>query len=647
MKLTTTTKTILCLTSAIAVGCSSPAQNSQVSDSKTYSGDHSNIDNATTIIPKTDTRNLFWGDTHLHTTNSADAFAFGARLTPEDALRFARGEMVMSTSGIPAQLKRPLDFLMIADHGEGLGMSRQIMEGNSALISDPTVARWSEMMQEGGDASAQAAKELISRFGAGKLPEVLKDRNIVGPIFRSVWEAHNKTVEQYNEPGKFTAFIGYEYTALDIGDNLHRVVMFRDGADKANQILPFPATFSINPEDLWDALSAYETKTGGKILAIPHNSNLSNGQMFAFSDIEGRPIDADYAAKSARWEPVVEVTQIKGDSESHPFLSPNDEFASYGDVGWDLGNLDMSGLKSPDMLAGDYVREALKRGLELESRTGLNPFKYGLIGSTDAHTGLATADEDNFFGKHSDAEPNAFRASKGDGLSQVSRMGWHYLAGGYAGVWAKSNTREDIFDAIMTKEVYATTGPRISLRMFAGWDFENEDLSAANYVDIGYQKGIPMGGDLVNPQNPSKAPTLLIAALKDPIGANLDRVQVVKGWRDNSGELKEQVYDVVWSDDRGFDEQGKLERVGNTVDLTGPNYSNSIGSPELKTVWKDPDFNRNLPAFYYTRVIEIPTPRWNAYDAIRYNAKMPKSADLITQERAYSSPIWYHPKNTE
>lgn len=639
-------RNVLFLSSALLTACSNTVVDEKTTDAVTPSAtvQTDEVSTRTTAVPRTETRQLFWGDTHLHTTNSADAFAFGARLTPEDALRFARGERVTSSTGISAQLERPLDFLMIADHGEGLGMSRQIMEGNPELITDPTVARWSEMMQEGGDASAKAAKELISRFAAGELPDVLRDRKILGPIFRSVWEAHNETVDLYNEPGTFTAFIGYEYTALDIGDNLHRVVMFRDGADKANQVLPFPATVSINPEDLWNALSAYETKTGGKILAIPHNSNLSNGQMFAFSDIEGNPIDADYAAKSARWEPVVEITQIKGDSESHPFLSPNDEFSSFGDTGWELGNLDMSGLKTPEMLAGDYVREALKRGLELERQTGINPFKYGVIGSTDSHTALATADEDNFFGKHTDGEPGSSRASKGDGLSETSRVGWHYLAGGYAAVWAKSNTREDIFDAIMSKEVYATTGPRIRLRMFGGWEFQNKDANQTDFVEIGYQKGVPMGGNLKLSDNTNKAPTLLISALKDPIGANLDRVQIIKGWRNEKGELKEKVFDVAWSDNRLLNVHGKLASVGNTVDLSGPSYENSIGAAELRTVWSDPDFNPAHPAFYYTRVIEIPTPRWNAYDATRYNATMPDDAIMVTQERAYSSPIWYTPQ---
>ncbi|WP_371395893.1 DUF3604 domain-containing protein [Fretibacter rubidus] len=644
MPLTFKTIALLTVATAILVACSDTELNQSTTDKTPPVAKTDATATEVATVPRTETRQLLWGDTHLHTTNSADAFAFGARLTPEDALRFARGQQVISTTGIPAVLDRPLDFLMIADHGEGLGISRQIMEGNPALMTDPTVARWSGMMQEGGDASAQAAMELISRFAAGKMPEVLRDRAVVGPIFRSVWEAHNKTVDSYNEPGAFTAFIGYEYTALDIGDNLHRVVMFRDGADKANQVLPFPATVSINPEDLWNALSAYETKTGGQILAIPHNSNLSNGQMFAFSDIEGNPIDADYAAKSARWEPVVEVTQIKGDSESHPFLSPNDEFASYGDAGWELGNLDMSGRKTPDMFAGEYVREALKRGLELENKTGINPFKYGLIGSTNSHTALATGDESNFFGKHSDGEPSAERASKGDGLSEVSRMGWHYLAGGYAAVWAKSNTREDIFDAIMAKEVYATTGPRIALRMFGSWEFSDTDAQASNFVDIGYEKGVPMGGDLSNPQDKNKAPTFLINALKDPIGANLDRVQVIKGWRDKDGALQEKIYDVAWSDDRTFDASGKLPAVGNSVDLSSPSFENSIGDAELRTVWTDPDFDPDVPAFYYTRAIEIPTPRWNAYDAVRYGAKMPEGAVMVTQERAYSSPIWYHPK---
>lgn len=586
---------------------------------------------------------VFWGETHLHTTDSPDAFAFGARLGPEDALRFARGEQVTATSGLEAQLSRPLDFLVIADHAVGLGISREIYEGNPTLISDPRILRWHKMLQAGGDQAQQVSREMIDGHLAGTNPDAMSDPTVMGPIVTNIWQTRGDIVERYNEPGKFTAFIGYEYTSTPKGDNLHRVVIFRDGAGKTNTILPFSSAMSEDPEDLWAALSQYETTTGGQALAIPHNSNVSNGRMFAFTDFEGEPIDAEYARTQARWEPLVEVTQTKGDSESHPFLSPNDEFAGYGDAGWDRGNLNLSGLKTDDMLAGEYVREALKRGFTIEADTGVNPFKFGMIGSTDSHTGLATADSDNYFGKHTAVEPGANRASYEDAIAgRGLRIGWHYLASGYAAVWAQENTREALFDAMMRKEVYATTGPRITLRFFGGWEFGADDAGTADLAARGYSKGIPMGGDLPAHEGDG-APTFLLSALMDPDGANLDRMQIVKGWMDADGKLQERVHDVAWSGDRVIDDNGKLPAVGNTVDLSTPGWSNTIGAPELKGAWTDPDFDPAVSAFYYVRVIEIPTPRWTAYDAVRYGADIPDDAELVTTERAYSSPIWYSP----
>ena len=587
---------------------------------------------------------VYWGDTHLHTTDSADAFAFGARLSPEDALRFARGEQVTSTSGINARLSRPLDFLVIADHAVGLGITGEIYKGNPVLMLDPRIRRWHELLQTGEEGARIVSRELIDGHLAGTNPDTFANRMVMLPIARNIWQARGNIVESYNEPGKFTAFIGYEFTPTPKGSNLHRVVIFRDGIDKTNSILPFSSSVSEDPEDLWAALDQYEENTGGQALAIPHNPNISNGHMFAFADFEGEPIDAEYARVRARWEPIVEITQIKGDSESHPFLSPNDEFATYGDAGWDRGNLNLSELKTNDMLAGEYVREALKRGLAIEDETGVNPFKLGVIGSTDSHTGLATADSDNYFGKHAAVEPSARRATFDDALVREGlRIGWHYLASGYAAVWATENTREAIFDAMMRKEVYASTGPRISLRFFGGWDFTIEDAHAPDFSQRGYSKGVPMGADLPIKGN-TEAPTFLLGALMDPDGATLDRLQIVKGWINAEGATEEKVYDIVWSGDRVLGPDGKLPAVGDTVDLSVPTWSNEIGAPELRTTWEDPDFNANLSAFYYVRVIEIPTPRWTAYDAVRYGAKIPDDATLKTQERAYSSPIWYSPQ---
>lgn len=585
---------------------------------------------------------LLWGDTHLHTSNSIDAFGFGVKLGPEEALRFARGEEVTSTWGLKAKLERPLDFLVIADHSGGLGATQRLYDAPRFMIKDKTLLRWHDMMHEGHRGRQRATMELINAAGQGTLGSILpRDEQAKGTM--KIWTSHTAIVERYNQPGKFTAFMGFEYTLMPNGDNLHRVVILRDGKPRADQVRPYdPQTEGTETVDkLWDYMDAYEKKTGGKMLAIPHNSNVSNGLMFEMVQPGGGPITADYARRRAVREPLVEITQIKGDSESHPFLSPNDEFANFGDAGWELGNLTMQRAKTPDMLGGDYVREALKRGLAIEAKTGVNPYKFGLIGSTDSHTGLATADEDNFFGKHSDAEPNKERASQAQNLgTRQGRFGWHYLAGGYAAVWATANTRAAIFDAMMRREVYATTGPRMQVRVFGGWDFTDKDWTG-DWVKAGYARGVPMGADLKAGKG---RPSFLISALKDPEGANLDRVQVVKGWVDASGKMQEKVFDVSWSSpEKRKLVGGKLTPVGDTVDIKKATYTNSIGAPELRSVWIDPEFNPGQRAFYYVRVLEIPTPRWVLFDMIRFGAKLLPETELKSQERAYTSPIWYNP----
>lgn len=589
---------------------------------------------------------LLWGDTHLHTANSIDAFGFGVKLGPEEALRFARGEEVTSTWGLKAKLERPLDFLVIADHSGGLGATKALYEAPSFLIRDPTLRRWHDTMHEGPDGMQRVTAELIDRVGRNDLPAALTDPERQKKTSTTIWTGHSKLVERYNEPGKFTAFMGFEYTLMPGGNNLHRVVMFRDGKSRTDRVLPYdPGQGDTPVSQLWDYMENYEKVTGGKVLAIPHNSNLSNGMMFEMVGPGGGPMTAEYAKRRAAREPVVEITQIKGDSESHPFLSPNDEFAGYGTAGWELGNLTMQAAKKPQDLGGEYIREALKRGLAIEAKTGVNPYKFGVIGSTDSHTGLATADENNFFGKHSGGEPNGKRASEAQNLgTREGRFGWHYLAGGYAAVWATANTRAAIFDAMMRKEIYATTGPRMAVRFFGGWDFTADDFSG-DWVKAGYARGVPMGADL-KPGN--GAPKFMISALKDPIGANLDRVQVVKGWVDGSGQLQEKVFEVVWGDaeKRMKGANGKVPAVGDTVDIAKASYTNSIGDPELRTVWSDPEFEPKVRAFYYVRVMEIPTPRWVLFDAIRYGAKLLPGTELKSQERAYSSPIWYNPKTS-
>lgn len=590
--------------------------------------------------------NVYFGDTHLHTANSSDAFAFGVRLSPEEALRFASGEEVTATMGLKAKLSRPLDFLVIADHSDGLAALKAIHDAPRLLLRDPLLQRWHDELQKGPEASSRVARELIDRFSQGTLPAAMTDPEANAERTADVWTEHTSIVERYNKPGKFTAFMGFEYTLTPKGDNLHRVVILRDGKDRADKVAPYTSLVGTSADMLWDYMDSYEKTTGGKMLAIPHNSNLSNGLMFQMTMPGGGPMTAEYARRRAAREPIVEATQIKGDSETHPFLSPNDEFASFGKAGWDIGNLDNSVKKTSGMLAGDYVREALKRGLLIEQQTGVNPYKLGMIGSTDSHTGLATGDDDNFYGKFSANEPNAVRASAPQtlGAQKAERFGWNYLAGGYAAVWAKANTRTAIFDAMMRREVYATSGPRILLRFFGGWDFSDADLKR-NMAKTGYKRGVPMGSDLKDGKG---APKFMLSALKDPMGANLDRIQVVKGWVDGSGKLQEKVFNVVWSspEKRKLGADGKIPAVGDTVNLAKASYANSIGAPELKTVWGDPEFNPRLKAFYYVRVLEIPTPRWVVYDALRYGAKLLPGTELKAQERAYSSPIWYNPKKT-
>ena len=583
----------------------------------------------------------FFGDTHLHTSFSMDAGAFGCRLTPQDAYRFAKGEEVTASSGQRVKLSRPLDFLVVSDHSDGFGFFPQLMGGDPALLATPQGRRWYDEITSGK--GAQAAVDIITSFGKGQLP---KGFPLPGtPAYRSAWQEVIKAADDANEPNEFTAFIGYEWTSNEKGNNLHRNVIFRDDGRKASLIEPYttqPPLGSPNPRDLWKWMAMCEEKTGAQILAIAHNGNLSNGRMFPIIEsFTGKKIDRAYAENRMRWEPLYEITQIKGDGETHPFLSPNDEFANF--ERWDKGNLDLTELKKPEMLEFEYARSALRNGLKMEAELGVNPYKFGVIGSTDAHTGLATADDDNFFGKTSSSEPNPQRAThpfiKTD---KATIMGWEQTASGYAGVWATENTREALFDAMRRRETYATTGPRMIVRFFGGWDFEEKDAENRLPARIGYTRGIPMGGDL-SAAPAGKSPTFLIAALKDPIGANLDRIQIIKGWLDKGGKTQEKVYDVVWSGDRKPGGDGKVPLVGNTVDVPNATYTNTIGATELIKVWKDPDFDPALRAFYYVRVIEIPTPRWTAYDAKYFGVKMPPEVPMTTTERAYTSPIWYTP----
>ena len=581
---------------------------------------------------------VFWGDTHLHTSYSADAGMVGNTLGPEVAYLFALGHEIETSSGQRARLIRPLDFLVISDHAENLGLSPLIANSDPELLKTEYGKKLHDLVKDG---KGHEAFLLWIKDGMSKNTDII-DNPTMG---KSVWASSIDFAEKYNDPGRFTAFIAFEWTSIntpEVPSNLHRVVVFKDDADKTKQIMPYTAFESYDPEDLWTYMEGYEKKTGGNVLAIPHNGNLSNGIMFATERLNGEPIDKAYAERRIKWEPIYEVTQIKGDGEAHPLISPNDEFADYGT--WDLA--DIAGLipKEDDMLPYEYARSALQIGLQQEDKLGVNPFKVGFIGGTDSHTSMVSTREDNYWGKTPRGEAAADRYTHKilGTVDELSTYESDTIASGLAAVWARVNTRADLYDAMQNKETYATTGTRITVRFFGGWEYQEGDIYQADMAEIGYQKGVPMGGDLPKPNSASKSPVFMVAAMKDPNAANLDRVQIVKGWVDSKGERNERIYDVAVSDGREIDANGRCEvLVGDTVDIEAATYSNSIGEAELRAVWTDPDFDPGLSAVYYARVLEIPTPTWQAHDAKFYGFKMPEGTPLKHQERAYTSPIWY------
>jgi hypothetical protein len=593
--------------------------------------------NYSPYLDQTFPNRVFWGDTHLHTSYSTDAGMVGNRIGPDEAYELAKGREVTSSSGQRVRLARPLDFLVVSDHSENLGLAPMIATSDPILLRTEVGKLWHDMVKAGKGFEAFA--DWVRRGSAdGKDP-------INSPeMMRSAWEVIVKAAERHNDPGRFTAFIGYEWTSTPGGNNLHRNVIFRDGAERASQVVPFSGYDSDDPEMLWQWMQKYEDKTGGHLLAIPHNGNLSNGRMFAVETRAGTPFTRTYAETRARREPLYEITQPKGTGEAHPALSPDDEFADF-EI-WDKSNLGGSEATTPSMLPGSYARAALKAGLSQAERLGANPFKFGLLGSTDSHTGLSTADESNFFGKTPSTEPSEHRwehvaipAMK----PELVTRGWALGASGLAAVWARENTREALFDAMERREVYGTTGTRMVVRLFAGWDFGPQEVVRPDFAAEGYRRGVPMGGDL-RAALAGKSPTFLIRAMRDPDGANLDRIQVVKGWLDAKGETHERIYDVAVSDGRRIDADGRCRvPVGSTVDVPAATYANTIGAPVLSAFWKDPAFDPKERAFYYVRVIEIPTPRWTAFDARFYQITMPKEVPMTLQERAYTSPVWYTP----
>ena len=578
-------------------------------------------------------QNVYFGDTHLHTSWSTDVGMVGASIGPDVAYKASRGEVVTTHTGWKFKLNRPLDFVVVSDHAENLGLADFIRRSDPILLANKTGKRWHDMNKSGKGYDA------FLEWLRGENNEMINEPRMA----QSVWAKVVKNADKYNDPGKFTAFHGFEWTSHPGGNNMHRVVIFRDSGDKTSQVLPYSQYDSVDAEDLWDYLADYEKKTGGNVMSIAHNGNLSNGLMFDNRTYTGKPLTKAYAEQRSRFESLYEVTQMKGDGETHPALSPKDEFADFETL--DAGNISGKVPKTLEMLPKEYARSALREGLKQEEKLGANPFKIGLIGSTDAHTGIPSSREENNWSKAHIAEPAPDRVEHiliQGALPELSVMAKDVSASGLAAIWATENTREALWDAMKRREVYATTGTRLKVRVFGGWDFDRNDVHRPDFAKRGYASGVPMGGDLVNAPS-GKAPGFMVRALRDADGANIDRVQVIKGWLDDKGKTHERIYDVACSDDRAIKQRRCERAVGNTVDIADASYTNTIGEPLLATYWSDPDFDPAQRAFYYVRVLEIPTPRWTAYDAKFFNVKVPKGTAMQLQDRAYTSPIWYTP----
>lgn len=589
-------------------------------------------------------KQVFFGDLHLHSNISADAHSMGnLLLSSADAYRFARGEKVVASNGLPAQLKRPLDFLSVTDHAEFMGLYRMFTIEDPRLTTTALGKAWASQYLTKPDPNETDPTRVASSNPIAAFVNSINDPNAARDAYpealkHAIWADVARTADEFNAPGIFTAFTGYEWTAMRDGNNLHRCIILKDNADVVSGWIPYSAQSSSDPEALWQALTEYESLTGGEALSIPHNGNLSNGLMWDTKRLEGGALDQEYADARMRWEPIAEVTQIKGDSETHPVLSPDDPFADF--ERWDEYNISNTVKTTPDMYPGSYARSALKRGLALEKTIGANPYAFGMIGSTDDHTSLATAEEDNFFGKFANSEPGIRTPdSRMAGLN----ADWELGASGLAAVWAPDNTRGDLFASMKRREVYATTGSRIVLRFFGGWQFAANSIHSPYFETIGYRDGVPMGGELSR-QKEARAPSFMVQAMKDPDAANLDQVQIIKGWIDADGMTHEQIYYVALSDNRQIDPAtGQPELVGSTVDLETVSFSNTIGAVQLSAQWTDPEFDASQAAFYYARAIEIPRPRWSEYDRKYFGGDFGKAPSTV-QDRAYSSPIWYRPE---
>jgi hypothetical protein len=575
-------------------------------------------------------RNAYFGDVHVHTGWSFDAFTNGSRATPTDAYAWAQGrEITNSGFGGKIQIQTPLDFYMVAEHAEFMGVFNQMSNPESPLSK-------TELAKGVNSPDPMVRMEtfagILRDMSAGKIDPVLTNPDLA----RSVWTEIVKAADAAYQPGHFTTFAGFEWTSNPQKRNLHRVVVFRDTQHLPEMVLS--ALESEDPETLWMWMDKLRER-GATMLAIPHNANASDGRMFELVKFDGKPIDAAYNRTRAANEPLYEISQIKGTSETHPGLSPNDEFAGFEQWDYTLS----ADYERPKNRRGSFARQALLDGLSQEAAGNGNPFKYGFIGDTDTHNAAGSNEEYNYTGKfafENDAS-HRLKGMEGQPAGQVKQV-QEFSSGGLAGVWAEENTRESIYDAMQRRETFGTSGTMIKVRFFGGWDFTDADIRGANVVKTGYARGVPMGSDLKAPAG--KAPSFLLMASKDPKSGNLDRVQIVKGWLDARGKQHEKVFDVVWSGDRKPDPKtGKVPPVGDTVDPATAQYTNSIGAAELASVWTDPDFNPAERAFYYVRVIEIPTPRWSTIDAVRLGVPVPQGLPVSIQERAWTSPIWYTP----
>ena len=606
-------------------------------------------------IAADDSTRLYWGDTHLHTSYSFDAFLNqNESADPDTAYRWAKGLPVIHPyHRARVRIGTPLDFLVVSDHAEGMGILRAIIneqEQFGELSGWAAFKRWLSIkiirLAWSTGNGTMIFRDLLPlklvNWGDNPVldpgnPPVTTVLGDISPTVITSWGQIADAAEAHNEPGRFTALLGWEWSSIPAGANLHRVVISPNGSQEAKQYMPFGSDQSQYPEDLWAWLAATAERTGSEFIAIPHNSNISKGYMFGETTLRGEAMTPEYIATRKFWEPITEITQLKGDSETHPSLSPTDPFAEFEAYEFYI----QQDWQEYRAAVGDFVRPALGRGLMIGQRTGANPYQFGLIGSTDAHTGLSSAEEDNFWGKMAyDSTPEN---KTGGAVGGTRSTGWDMSASGLAAVWATEKTRRGIFDAMRRRETYATTGPRITLRLFAGWEFDAADADAPDLAEVGYAGGVPMGGELPGSARQGDRIRLLIRAMKDPKGANLDRIQVIKGWLDDSGKNREQVFDVAWSGNRQRRLDGTLPMAGNTVNAADGTYSNSIGAAQLATVWEDPQFDPGQAAFYYVRVLQIPTPRHSLLDSIAMDIYPHGNYPAVIQERPYRSPICYQP----